>query len=37
MKKEYEKPNLEVIVYDVEVSANDSGFMAELDIGGWWE
>ncbi len=36
MKKDYEKPTLEIISYDVEISANDSGFEAELDLGEWW-
>ncbi len=36
MKKEYEKPVLEVTVYDIEVIADGSGFEAEIDLGEWW-
>lgn len=36
MKKEYEKPVLEVTVYDIEVTTDGSGFEAEIDLGEWW-
>lgn len=36
MKKDYEKPVLEVVVYEISVSASVSD-ESELDIGGWWD
>ncbi len=36
MKKEYENPTVEVVVFDVVVVADTSGDEATLDIGGWW-
>lgn len=36
MKKEYEKPILEISTFEIEVSADGSGYESVLDIGGWW-
>lgn len=36
MKKEYEKPIVEVVVFDCVVVADISSDEATLDIGGWW-
>lgn len=35
MKKEYEKPVLEIIEFEYDVQANDST-TGEQDVGGWW-
>lgn len=36
MKKEYEKPTLEVITFEYDVQAEASTGSTEWDIGGWW-
>ena len=36
MKKTYEKPTVEVIVFDYEVQAETSAERT-ADVGGWWQ
>ncbi len=37
MKKDYEKPVLEVVAFDIEVKADGSGGQAEAFVGDWWD
>ncbi len=37
MKKTYEKPTVEVIVFDYEVQAEPSNGTTEFGIGSWWQ
>lgn len=36
MKKEYEKPVVEVIIFDYEVQAEGSNGSIDFGIGDWW-
>lgn len=37
MKKDYEKPVLEVITFDFDVKADSSDGQADAFVGGWWD
>lgn len=36
MKKDYEKPNLEVTLYEVDITTADTSDEVGLDVGDWW-
>lgn len=36
MKKEYEKPTLEVVTFEYDVKAENSAANIDFDASGWW-
>lgn len=36
MKKEYEKPTVEIIEFEYDVQADSSATDVDQNVGGWW-